>query len=104
VGSASWYGNPYLGRTTATGERFSRQQSTTSHRSLPRGTKVKVTNLRTKQRVVVRINDRGLNAGGTCGITDLSEADHPLVNSSRRMPHTERDVAAGPPTGVSPRR
>jgi rare lipoprotein A len=43
------------------------------HRSLPLGTKVQVTNLRTKQQVVVTINDRGPYAGGT-RIIDLSEA------------------------------
>jgi rare lipoprotein A len=46
---------------------------TAAHRSLPLGTKVKVTNLRTKQQVVVKINDRGPYAGGT-RIIDLSEA------------------------------
>ena len=73
VGLASWYGQPHQGRTTASGERFSRQQLTAAHRSLPLGTKVKVTNLRTKQQVLVKINDRGPYAGGT-RIIDLSEA------------------------------
>jgi hypothetical protein len=65
VGLASWYGKPHQGRTTASGERFSRQQLTAGHRSLPLGTKVKVTNLRTKQQVVVKINDRGQARGHT---------------------------------------
>jgi rare lipoprotein A len=73
VGWASWYGKPHQGRKTASGEHFSRQQFTAAHRSLPLGTKVKVTNLRTKQQVVVKINDRGPYAGGT-RIIDLSEA------------------------------
>jgi rare lipoprotein A len=73
VGLASWYGKPHQGRKTASGERFSRQQFTAAHRSLPLGTKVKVTNLRTKQQVVVKINDRGPYAGGK-RIIDLSEA------------------------------
>jgi rare lipoprotein A len=73
VGWASWYGQSHQGRTTASGERFSRQQLTAAHRSLPLGTKVQVTNLRTKQQVVVTINDRGPYAGGT-RIIDLSEA------------------------------
>jgi rare lipoprotein A len=73
VGLASWYGKPHQGRKTASGERFSRQQLTAAHRSLPLGTKVKVTNLRTKQQVVVKINDRGPYAGGK-RIIDLSEA------------------------------
>jgi rare lipoprotein A len=73
VGFASWYGKYHQGRTTASGERFSRNQLTAAHRSLPLGTKVQVTNLRTKQQVVVTINDRGPYAGGT-RIIDLSEA------------------------------
>jgi rare lipoprotein A len=73
VGLASWYGKPHQGRKTASGERFSRQQLTAAHRSLPLGTTVKVTNLRTKQQVVVKINDRGPYAGGK-RIIDLSEA------------------------------
>ena len=73
VGLASWYGQPHQGRTTASGERFSRRQLTAAHRSLPLGTKVRVTNLRTKQQVVVKINDRGPYGAGT-RIIDLSEA------------------------------
>ena len=64
VGLASWYGTHHQGRKTASGERFSREQLTAAHRSLPLGTKVKVTNLRTKQQVVVKINDRGPYGGG----------------------------------------
>ena len=73
VGWASWYGTYHQGRQTASGERFSRQRLTAAHRSLPLGTKVKVTNLRTKQQVMVKINDRGPYAGRT-RIIDLSEA------------------------------
>jgi rare lipoprotein A len=74
VGLASWYGKPHQGKKTASGERFSRSQLTAAHRSLPLGTKVQVTNLRTGQDVVVRINDRGPHAGGKRRIIDLSEA------------------------------
>jgi rare lipoprotein A len=74
VGWASWYGKPHEGRKTASGERFSRSQLTAAHRSLPLGTKVQVTNLRTGQHVVVRINDRGPHGGGKRRIIDLSEA------------------------------
>jgi rare lipoprotein A len=74
VGWASWYGTPQQGRKTASGERFSRGQLTAAHRSLPLGTKVQVTNLRTRQQVVVKINDRGPYGGGTRRLIDLSEA------------------------------
>jgi rare lipoprotein A len=73
VGFASWYGTHHQGRKTASGERFSRKRLTAAHRSLPLGTRVKVTNLRTKRQVVVKINDRGPYAGGR-RIIDLSEA------------------------------
>ena len=74
VGVASWYGKRHQGRKTASGERFSRGRFTAAHRSLPLGTKVKVTNLRTHQQVVVTITDRGPHRGGTQRIIDLSEA------------------------------
>jgi rare lipoprotein A len=74
VGLASWYGTHHQGRQTASGERFSRGQLTAAHRSLPLGTKVQVTNLRTKQHVVVKITDRGPYGAGKCRIIDLSEA------------------------------
>jgi rare lipoprotein A len=48
VGLASWYGKYHQGCKTASGERFSRGQLTAAPRSLPLGTKVKVTNLRTQ--------------------------------------------------------
>ena len=74
VGWASWYGKAHEGRKTASGERFSRSQLTAAHRSLPLGTKVKVTNLRTGRHVVVKINDRGPHGGDKHRIIDLSEA------------------------------
>jgi rare lipoprotein A len=74
VGWASWYGKQHHGQKTASGETFSRWQLTAAHRSLPLGTKVKVTNLRTGQDVVVRINDRGPQGEGKRRIIDLSEA------------------------------
>ena len=74
VGWASWYGKQHQGRKTASGDRFSRSQLTAAHRSLPLGTKVQVTNLRTGQHVVVKINDRGPHGGGKRRIIDLSEA------------------------------
>lgn len=74
VGWASWYGQAHEGRKTASGARFSRSQLTAAHRSLPLGTKVQVTNLRTGQQVVVTINDRGPQRGGKRRIIDLSEA------------------------------
>lgn len=55
-GRASWYA---LTSRTASGERMNPSALTAAHRSLPFGTKVKVTNQRNGRSVVVRINDRG---------------------------------------------
>ena len=59
VGTASWYGKKFHGRTTASGEKFNMNEMTAAHRSLPFGTKVKVTNLSNGRSVVLTINDRG---------------------------------------------
>lgn len=57
TGSASWYALD--GNLTANGERMNSAKMTAAHRTLPFGTKVKVTNLRNGKSVIVRINDRG---------------------------------------------
>jgi rare lipoprotein A len=59
VGVASWYGDYFQGKQTASGEPFDMHDLTAAHPSLPLGTFVKVTNLRNGKAVVVRINDRG---------------------------------------------
>jgi rare lipoprotein A len=74
VGVASWYGNRFHGRETASGERFSMMQLTAAHRHLPLGTKVIVTNLATNEAVEVKINDRGPFAEMSRRIIDLSRA------------------------------
>ncbi len=58
-GKASWYGKPFHGRLTANGERYSMYQMTAAHRTYAMNTVVKVTNLKNKKSVMVRINDRG---------------------------------------------
>jgi rare lipoprotein A len=74
VGMASWYGNRFHGRETASGERFSMMQLTAAHRNLPLGTKVIVTNLATNEAVEVKINDRGPFWETRRRIIDLSRA------------------------------
>ena len=69
-GTASWYGPGFHGRRTASGEKFNQNALTAAHRSLPFGTKVRVTNMRNGRSVIVRINDRGPFSGGR--IIDLS--------------------------------
>lgn len=68
-GSASWYA---LTSKTASGERMNPAAMTAAHRSLPFGSKVKVTNQRNGKSVVVRINDRGPFIKGR--VIDLSKA------------------------------
>ena len=58
-GIASFYGAYFAGRKTASGERFNPSRMTAAHKTLPFGTRVRVTNMRNGRSVVVRINDRG---------------------------------------------
>ncbi|PAU64493.1 hypothetical protein BZL41_09890 [Pseudomonas sp. PIC25] len=69
-GKASYYGSRHHGRRTASGERFDQNALTAAHRTLPFGTRVRVTNLNNARTVVVRINDRGPYGRGR--IIDLS--------------------------------
>lgn len=58
-GVASYYGRRFHGRRTANGERFNMNAMTAAHKTLPFGSKVRVTNPRNGKSVIVRINDRG---------------------------------------------
>lgn len=59
TGQASWYGPGFFGNRTANGEVFRPGTMTAAHRTLPFGTRVRVTNLNNGRVAVVRINDRG---------------------------------------------
>ncbi len=59
VGKASWYGRIFQHKRTASGEPYDMYQFTAAHRTLPLGSWVQVTDLKTNRSVVVRINDRG---------------------------------------------
>ena len=72
TGVASFYGRECKDRRTASGERFDPNLLTAAHRTLPFGTRVKVTNLDNGKHVIVRINDRGPYAKGR--VLDLSRA------------------------------
>ena len=69
-GIASWYGPGFHGRRSASGEVFNQNAMTAAHRTLPFGTRVRVTNLNNGRQVIVRINDRGPFSGGR--VIDLS--------------------------------
>lgn len=70
AGMASWYGAELAGHRTASGERFNPSDLTAAHRTLPLGSRVRVTYQ--GESVVVRINDRGPFAGHR--VIDLSKA------------------------------
>jgi rare lipoprotein A len=59
IGWASYYHDMFHGRKTSSGEIYNKNKLSAAHRTLPLGTRVKVTNLKTKRWVIVRINDRG---------------------------------------------
>jgi rare lipoprotein A len=84
VGTASWYGEQFQGKQTASGEPFDMHDFTAAHPSLPLGTFVKVTNLRNGKAVVVRINDRGPVVDGR--IIDVS------YNAARALDFKDRGV------------
>jgi rare lipoprotein A len=58
-GIASWYGYPHHGRITASGQRFDMYKLTAAHRTLPMGTRLRITNLTNGRAVIVTITDRG---------------------------------------------
>jgi rare lipoprotein A len=71
-GIASWYGHPYHGRRTSSGEVYDMNDMTAAHKTLALGTRVEVTNVENGKQVEVRINDRGPFVEGR--IIDLSYA------------------------------
>jgi rare lipoprotein A len=72
VGRASWYGPPYHNRVGSNGEVYNMHAMTAAHRTLPLGSVVRVTNLKTGHTALVRITDRGPFIPGR--ILDLSLA------------------------------
>ena len=59
TGRIAWYGQRFAGRRTASGEIFNPEAMTMAHKTLPFGTKVKVTNPENQATVTLRVNDRG---------------------------------------------
>ncbi len=71
TGNASWYGEDFHGRLTASGEIFDMDSYTAAHKTYEFGTLIKVTNLDNDKYVIVRVNDRGPYVGNR--IVDLSK-------------------------------
>lgn len=81
AGSASFYCAGFSGKLTASGERYNCNGMTAAHRTLPFGTRVRVTNSRNGKSVIVRINDRGPFIRGRS--IDLSRAAAQTVGMTR---------------------
>ena len=82
VGTASWYGEFFDGKPTASGEDYDMYDMTAAHPTLPLGTYVRVTNLRNGRAVVVKVNDRGPIVPGR--IIDLSYGAAQVLNFQNR--------------------
>lgn len=85
VVTASWYGSEFAGHHTASGERFNPNEMTAASKTLPIGSRVRVTNPRNGKSVVVRINDRGPYVHGRS--IDLSR------KAAQKLGITHRGVA-----------
>ena len=85
-GLASWYGRRYHGQPTASGELYDMYAMTAAHPTLPIPSYARVTSLRTKKTVVVRINDRGPYIRGR--IIDLTPAGAKALGFSGLAPVT----------------
>lgn len=72
TGLASWYGAPYHNRRGSNGELYNMHAMTAAHRTLPLGSIVRVTNVKTGHSALVRITDRGPFVEGR--VLDLSQA------------------------------
>lgn len=82
TGVASFYADRFHGQRTASGERFDNQAYTAAHRTLPFGTRVRVTNPATGASVVVRINDRGpFTRGRTIDVSRVAAEELGLVRT-----------------------
>ena len=104
VVTASWYGAELSGRRTSSGEVFNPNELTAASRSLPIGSRVKVTNVSNGRAVVVRINDRGPFVKGRS--IDLSHAAAQRIGLTRKgvgrvQIARTHDGSEQPPTGVS---
>jgi len=101
-GLASWYGDKYHGKPTATGEIFNKNAMTAAHKTLPLNSMLHVTNLETGETLVVRLNDRGPFVKGR--IIDLSEAAARQLGIINEGTARVRVRYAGPADPMAPNR
>jgi rare lipoprotein A len=95
LGVASWYGHPFDGRLTASGEVYDMEKLTAAHRTFPFGTVLRVENLANGEKVEVRISDRGPFVQGR--IIDLSHAAAQVI-SMPGIANVRLEVVSSPPT------
>src|SRR5574337_1084774 len=102
-GLASWYGHPYHGRRTSSGEVYDMYQLTAAHREIPLGSWVEVINLSNGRSLTVRINDRGPFVDGR--IIDLSYASARLLGvTGPGVAPVRVRLAHAPQSGLNPGR
>jgi rare lipoprotein A len=95
TGVASWYGQEFQGNTTASGEVYDLNGLTAAHPTLPFGTTVRVTNLKNRKNILLRINDRGPYIGRRLIDVSWAAAKHlGFVNSG--LTRVRVQVVAGP--------
>jgi len=100
VGTASWYGENFQGKETASGERYNMYGMTAAHLTLPIGSFVRVTNLHNGRAIVVRVNDRGPIVPGR--IIDLSYgAAQALQFRQKGLQRVRLDVISRPQTAIA---
>jgi rare lipoprotein A len=97
VGVGSWYGSDFMGGRTASGEIYRREDKTAAHRSLPFGTWIRVTDLRSGRNTVVRVNNRGPFIKGR--VVDLSHAAAAELGIARRGVAKVKLEVLRPPDG-----
>ncbi|WP_333662560.1 septal ring lytic transglycosylase RlpA family protein [Chishuiella changwenlii] len=79
-GIVSWYADKFHGKKTSSGELYDKEGLTAAHKTLPFGTKVKVTNTRNGKSVIVKVNDRGPHTKSR--LMDLSRAAFSSIGST----------------------
>ena len=115
IGTASWYGEYFEGKPTASGEPYEMYDMTAAHPTLPLGSLVRVTNLRNGRAVVLRVNDRGPIVPGRIIDVSYSAAEAlqfrgrglqrvrlDLVNPSSQKPHYQTVALNHPPLAQLP--
>lgn len=101
-GLASWYGDKFHGKPTATGEIYNKNDMTAAHKTLPLNSMLHVTNLDNGRSIMVRLNDRGPFVGDR--IIDLSEAAARALGTVEQGVGRVRVRYVGPADPMAPQR